>query len=71
MSVEISCVPGDANRDGNVNSDDILLIRKYIAGLVAEKDIDLAAADIAGANGVNSDDLLLLRKAVAGLVSLK
>lgn len=71
VSVEISCVPGDANRDGNVNSDDILLIRKYIAGLVAEKDIDLAAADIAGANGVNSDDLLLLRKAVAGLVSLK
>jgi len=70
-SIKFTSVPGDVNRDKNVTSDDILLLRKYIAGLVSEKEVDLIASDIDGTIGVNSDDLLLLRKVVAGLVSLK
>ena len=61
-------VDGDVNGDGNVNSDDILLIRKYIAGLVSESEIVFDAADVTGDDFVNSDDLVALRKMVAGLI---
>ena len=59
---------GDGNGDGNVNSDAILLIRKYIAGLVGDADIEYDAADVNLDSSVNSDDLLIIRKMVAGLV---
>ena len=61
-------VDGDVNGDGNVTSDDIILIRKYIAGLVPNSDIDFDAADVTGDDLVNSDDLVMLRKMVAGLI---
>ena len=61
---------GDVNGDGNVNSDDIILLRKYIAGLVGADSVKLAAAELNGIDGINSDDLIVLRKVVAGLITI-
>lgn len=67
---DTSVKKGDANNDGTVNSDDIIIFRKYIAGLVGTDSINFAACELDGIDGVNSDDLIVLRKVIAGLVSL-
>lgn len=59
---------GDANADGFVNSKDVLLMRKNIAGLDGE--IDAAYADINGDGEVTVADILLLRKSLAGIITL-
>ncbi len=61
---------GDADDSGNVNMKDILLVRKYVAGICREKDIDLLSADANESGGVEMKDILLIRKAVAGLLTL-
>lgn len=58
---------GDVNGDGTVNTDDLLLMRKHIAGLVTDNDIVFDAADINVDAIVNTDDLVDLRKMIAGL----
>ena len=63
-------VLGDADGDGFVTMKDVLLSRKYIAGLVGDADLNLAAADADGDGFVTMKDVLLMRKAVAGLVTL-
>jgi len=63
-------VIGDINGDGNVKSNDLLLLKKYLLGLVAEEDINAANADITQDGNIKSNDLLLLKKALLGLVEL-
>ncbi len=57
---------GDADDSLQINMKDILLTRRYAAGLVTEKDIDLTAADADESGSVNLRDVLLIRKHVAG-----
>lgn len=59
---------GDVNGDDIVNTDDLILMRKYIAGLISEDDIIFDAADINVDTIVNTDDLVTLRKKIAGLI---
>ncbi len=49
---------GDLDDNGSVS----ILMRKYIAGLVAEDDIIVDAADIDCNGNVTTDDLVTLRK---------
>ena len=65
----LSVVPGDCDDNGAVNADDIVLLRKYIAGLTTSINLENADVDKAS-TAVNADDLVKLRKAVAGLITL-
>ena len=61
-----SVIVGDANGDGAVNMKDVLLARKYLAGI--EVTIDLTAADVNGDGAVNMKDILEMRKFLANII---
>ncbi|MBR6917392.1 MAG: hypothetical protein IKN38_04340, partial [Clostridia bacterium] len=53
---------GDANRDGKVNTKDILLIRKFLSSLVSDSDLDYNRADVDGSDSIDYSDVLYLRR---------
>ncbi len=57
---------GDADDNAAINVKDILLARRYAAGLATEKDLNVTAADADKNGSVNLKDILLIRKHVAG-----
>ena len=57
---------GDANNDGAINMKDVLIMRKYIADMPTE--INLELADANGDGTVNMKDVLMLRKYLANLI---
>ena len=57
---------GDANDDGAVNMKDVLLMRKFLAGMSVT--LNEQNADVNGDGDVNMKDVLMLRKYLAGLV---
>ena len=59
---------GDANADGDVNMKDVLILRKFLAGM----DVTIAneAADVTLDGEVNMKDVLLLRKFLADMANL-
>lgn len=59
-----SRILGDLNDDGKVNAMDLIILRKYIAGLIT--DLDASFADINGDGKVGATDLIILRKLIAG-----
>ena len=61
---------GDANDDGVLTLKDILLVRRFVAGVIGEKDIDFIAADTNSDDTVTLGDVLTMRKAVAGVLTL-
>lgn len=77
----ISCVPtslavthgfllGDATDDGSINLKDVLAVRKYVANIGGEKNINKTAADVDSNGTINMKDILTIRKAVAGVLTL-
>ena len=58
---------GDANDDGELSMKDVLLTRRYIAGLEEDRAIFFAAADIVNDEDVNAKDVLKMRRIIAGL----
>ena len=58
---------GDANDDGAVNMKDVLLMRKYLAGMDVEYNAE--NADCNGDGDVNMKDVLMLRKYLAGIIT--
>ncbi len=63
-------VPGDVNGDSVMNVSDLAQLKKLLAGLLSEVEIENLNADIDGNGTVNAGDLALLKKAIAGLASL-
>ena len=61
---------GDVNGDGQVKSNDLLLLKKYLLGLAEETDINMANSDTTTDGDVKSNDLLLLKKYLLGLADL-
>lgn len=59
---------GDANGDGLVNLQDVLLIQKYLANIVPEEEIDLTAANVNREGGVNMQDVLMMQQYLAGII---
>ena len=57
-------LPGDADGDGALNVKDIVCMKKYIAGGIAE--IEFNCADLDGDGAVSFKDLALLKKLIAG-----
>ncbi len=60
---------GDVDGDGDIYLRDLLLIRKYIAGLIDEEGIDISAADIDRDSKITLSDVLYLRKYLAGIIT--
>lgn len=58
--------PGDVDLNGSVDTDDLLLLRRALAGLEPMPGCTFAA-DVNGSGDIDTDDLLLLRRALAGL----
>ena len=59
---------GDSNGDGNVNMKDVLILRKFLAGI----DVSYVArnSDVNGDGNVNMKDVLILRKFLAGIITV-
>ncbi len=62
----ISTLLGDANNDGAVNMKDVLVARKFLAGI--ETPINMTNADVTQDGAVNMKDILQLRKFLAGMI---
>lgn len=65
-SATVDIFYGDANDDCEVNMKDVLIIRKYLAGISVS--IDMKTADADGSGEVNMKDVLLLRKYIANII---
>ncbi len=61
----LSYKPGDVNGDDKVNSTDVILMRRFIAGGY-NVTINENAANVNGDTKVNSTDVILLRRFIAG-----
>ena len=57
---------GDVNGDGEVNLNDLIYIRRYLAGWEMPKDINVRNADVNGDGKVTEADVVLLRKYLGG-----
>lgn len=62
---------GDINGDGDINSTDYTLLKRYILGTIDEFPIKngFAVADLDGDGSINSNDMALLKRYVLGFIS--
>ena len=58
-------ISGNLNDDGTINSTDVILLRRYIAGGYGIS-INEQAADVNADGKINSSDVILLRRYIAG-----
>lgn len=65
ITLYISC---DADGDGEVTMKDVLLMRKFIAGIISEDGIVMGGADYNGDGDVTMADVLVIRKIIAGII---
>lgn len=63
-SHDITVIFGDANNDGKVTANDVLLIRKNIAGQSVK--MNTAAADVNCDGKLTATDVLMIRKSISG-----
>lgn len=61
----INYTPGDLNNDGKINTTDVILLRRFIAGGYAVK-VNEYAADVNEDGKKNTTDVILLRRYIAG-----
>ena len=71
-TTEVTYKKGDANGDGEINSGDLLLLRKHLIGTKVITDSNqLTSMDINNDGEINSGDLLLIRKHLIGTYTIK
>ena len=58
-------ITGDLDCDDSINMNDVLTLRKYIAGIRTK--VNINASDVNGDGAVNMKDVLKLRKLIAGI----
>ena len=63
----VGFVPGDVNGDGDLTMKDVLLMRRYIAGLDTLTDAQIERGDINGDGDIDMKDVLRARRIIAGL----
>ncbi len=61
----ISFNPGDLNNDGSINTTDVILLRRHIAGGYNQTIIE-EAADVNNDGNINTTDVILIRRYIAG-----
>lgn len=64
---DITTVCGDLDGDESVTVEDLIIMRKYVAGIIGDSDFNYEAADMDGDKTVDTNDLILLRRKIAGL----
>ena len=64
----LGVVLGDVNGDGVVTLKDVLISRKYVAGVSALTEEELSRGDLNGDGVVTLKDVLIMRKMVAGVL---
>ena len=57
---------GDVNKDGVINSADLLIVRQYLIGIKKLEGNNFKAADVTKDNKINSSDLLRIRQHLIG-----
>lgn len=64
-------VLGDANDDNEINTKDVLLVRRYASNIVDEKSLNIKASDVVSDDEINTRDVLKLRRAASGIDNLE
>ena len=64
----VEFIQGDTNGDGVVTLKDVLISRKYVAGVSALTEEELSRGDLNGDGVVTLKDVLIMRKMVAGVL---
>ena len=59
--------PGDVNGDGRVTMSDVLMVRKYLAGIIDLTNEQYFRANLVADEYITMSDLLRLRKIIAGI----
>ena len=70
--VEEEALVGDVDGVDGVTNSDVVIIRKYIAGLLTESEIadyNFTVADVDGVDNVTNSDVVIIRKFIAGLLT--
>ncbi|WP_010680972.1 SGNH/GDSL hydrolase family protein [Acetivibrio cellulolyticus] len=62
-----SIIYGDVNGNGNVDSIDFALVRKYILGM--DTPVSISNGDVNGDGSINSIDFALIRQFILGIIS--
>lgn len=63
--------PGDYNKDGQVDSTDLAILKRYILGIPVPYEMKLSIWDLNKDDIINSTDLALLKRHLLGIISLK
>lgn len=61
----VDFTPGDLNGDQSVNTTDVILLRRHLAGGY-EQEIDTRAADVNADGAINTTDIIMIRRYLAG-----
>ena len=64
-------VLGDVNGSGEVDIEDVLALRRYLAGILTDADINLQNADADKSGDIDIRDVLQIRRYIAGIVKLE
>lgn len=59
---------GDATGDGRITINDVLAVRKYLAGIETPEGLVIAACDVSGDGRISIADILKIRKYIAGII---